>query len=61
MNTAIRVFAIITGVIAGVFLFFLGFEWLYIGFGLNPWLAFPLGLISCTLPSAVVIWESNQY
>lgn len=63
MNTSgiiIRITMVLIGIAACIMYLFLAYEWLYIGHGLNPWIAFPLAVISVMAPVAFVIWEAIE-
>ena len=57
-SITIRVLAILTGIVGCVMAFFMGFEWIYNGYGLNPWIAFPLGVLCILWPMVLILWEA---
>jgi len=56
----IRVLAVFMGLIASGLLAYLGFEWIYVGYGLNPWIAFPLALVFYYWPFHLLKREAEE-
>ena len=54
----LRILTVLSGIAAGVTLLFMGFEWIYNGLGLNPWLAFPAAVAFIMLPCGLLIYEA---
>jgi len=46
------------GIIGCIMFFFMGYEWIYTGFGLNPWIAFPAGFAMVLWPVGLILWEA---
>lgn len=55
MNNYIRFGLALVFTELAYFLFFLGYDWLTVGYGLNPWIAFPCGIL------ALYIGTANAY
>ena len=43
-----------------VTLMWLGFQWIYAGYGLNPWVAFPIAAAFYLIPYAILLKEAED-
>jgi len=56
----IRAFAILLAGFTSAILIWTGFEWIHIGVGLNPWIAFPVATILYFIPNILFIREAAE-
>lgn len=58
LSILIRAISILLAIAGGIFLMHLGYNWIHLGYGLNPWLAFPLAVGFIMFPCGMILWEA---